>query len=447
MLVAVMLFLIGCGSPKADFSHIPEGLPTPNELPETRESIAGQAVGTGGFDHSFEFYIYFWTQYANSILTYRPDLGWVNTRGFITSGQIFPFSDGTFTPRNLRFNLSSGTPNYNLGFQWSSRCAEYTIELNQTNQFIIFPNSSVNTSGGFGQSLRFTGISEAFTLDRGQSRILSSGDRITYKSGYVFPPQRGYFGGSVWLQLQCNEAAATCGNGQVERGEQCDDRNTQSNDGCSSLCQLERGWTCSTPGQACIQICGNGQIDPGEQCDGINLNGITCLTVGSTSVTAQRFTGGNISCYSTGTPTPCTFDTTLCTIAVCGNGQVEGNGQCDLGSLNGQPCRTASGQNCNSCSSSCTVVQGSYCGDGIVDGSELCDDGNTASGDGCSATCTTEAVAVGCQPGYNGYCGTVCSGGVCAPGRNLICLHSKNSAINQTVTCPGQCNNATNSCS
>ena len=31
------------------------------------------------------------------------------------------------------------------------------------------------------------------------------------------------------------------------------------------------------------------------------------------------------------------------------------------------------------------------CGDGIVDGSEQCDDGNTARGDGCSATCTIES--------------------------------------------------------
>ena len=30
------------------------------------------------------------------------------------------------------------------------------------------------------------------------------------------------------------------------------------------------------------------------------------------------------------------------------------------------------------------------CADGIVDGSEQCDDGNTASGDACSATCTIE---------------------------------------------------------
>lgn len=38
------------------------------------------------------------------------------------------------------------------------------------------------------------------------------------------------------------------------------------------------------------------------------------------------------------------------------------------------------------------------CGDGIQDPSEQCDDGNTASGDGCSATCENEGSATFCSP-------------------------------------------------
>ncbi|ACY13011.1 hypothetical protein [Haliangium ochraceum] len=45
-----------------------------------------------------------------------------------------------------------------------------------------------------------------------------------------------------------------CGNGELEPGEECDDGNTASGDGCRGDCQsLER--------------CGNGQLDLGEQCD------------------------------------------------------------------------------------------------------------------------------------------------------------------------------------
>ena len=40
--------------------------------------------------------------------------------------------------------------------------------------------------------------------------------------------------------------AATCGNGEIESGEQCDDENTTGGDGCSNICALETNWVCST---------------------------------------------------------------------------------------------------------------------------------------------------------------------------------------------------------
>jgi cysteine-rich repeat protein len=63
----------------------------------------------------------------------------------------------------------------------------------------------------------------------------------------------------------------------------------------------------------------------------------------------------------------------------CGDGVVEGSEQCDDGN-------TTSG---DGCSATCTT-EAPYCGDGTVDAGEQCDDGNTTGGDGCSATCTTE---------------------------------------------------------
>ena len=44
------------------------------------------------------------------------------------------------------------------------------------------------------------------------------------------------------------------------------------------------------------------------------------------------------------------------------------------------------------CNADCTLV---VCGDGLTQGTEECDDGNTSSGDGCSATCTDEPAACG----------------------------------------------------
>lgn len=68
--------------------------------------------------------------------------------------------------------------------------------------------------------------------------------------------------------------------------------------------------------------------------------------------------------------------------AVCGDGTPAGNEQCDDGN-------TTSG---DGCSATCQAEQATQavCGDGIKALSEECDDANTTDGDGCSATCTEE---------------------------------------------------------
>jgi len=60
---------------------------------------------------------------------------------------------------------------------------------------------------------------------------------------------------------------ATCGNGKIDEGEECDDGNTVNGDGCSSQCLREVG-------------CGNGKIDEGEECDdGNTVNGDGCSSI------------------------------------------------------------------------------------------------------------------------------------------------------------------------
>ncbi|MGA7742425.1 MAG: DUF4215 domain-containing protein [Polyangia bacterium] len=57
--------------------------------------------------------------------------------------------------------------------------------------------------------------------------------------------------------------AATCGNGNLEPGEACDDGNLVNGDGCSSTCQIEPGFTCTTEPhpdtQPCTQTIYSGQ--------------------------------------------------------------------------------------------------------------------------------------------------------------------------------------------
>lgn len=60
-------------------------------------------------------------------------------------------------------------------------------------------------------------------------------------------------------------SSASCGNGIVEfaQGENCDDANSVSGDGCSATCTLEGA------------TCGDGNLDIGEDCDG----GVGCSTI------------------------------------------------------------------------------------------------------------------------------------------------------------------------
>ncbi|MBU0766495.1 DUF4215 domain-containing protein [Patescibacteria group bacterium] len=97
---------------------------------------------------------------------------------------------------------------------------------------------------------------------------------------------------------------------------------------------------------------------------------------------------------------------------VCGDGTVwAGHEACDDGD-------TSSG---DGCSATCTVESGwtcagtvpsvcQKCGNGLIEGTEACDDSDTDNGDGCSATCTVET-GYSCI-GEPSSCSTVCGDGL-----------------------------------
>ncbi|GMI45642.1 hypothetical protein TrCOL_g13795 [Triparma columacea] len=117
-----------------------------------------------------------------------------------------------------------------------------------------------------------------------------------------------------------------CGDGFLMPGEECDDGNAKDKDGCDHNCIIETGWLC-TKEPFGLSECTNGKCECSEWGQGVCQQG-TCLPVKGSSLT--------IDCVS--------------------------DAQCQL----------------------------SKCGDGIQTGVEQCDDGNTKSGDGCSATCGIE---------------------------------------------------------
>ena len=63
----------------------------------------------------------------------------------------------------------------------------------------------------------------------------------------------------------------TCGDGELDAGEECDDANGRPADGCSGICTVENGYVCDEPGEPCVvdAECGNGDYEPigGEACD------------------------------------------------------------------------------------------------------------------------------------------------------------------------------------
>src|SRR5664280_2046936 len=177
-----------------------------------------------------------------------------------------------------------------------------------------------------------------------------------------------------------------CGDGIVQVGEQCDDKNSVY-PGCSATCQLEPGYKCPFAGAPCVPVCGDGiLVAPAEQCDpGITGTAQAC--------NADCSVKPGWVCNASG-----------CTQTVCGNGVVEGTEGCDPTTKNndlGDGCTancvaepTCPAGTPSNPGGACTTK----CGDGLVLGAEQCDDGNAVSGDGCSSTCQIEAGFTCTQP-------------------------------------------------
>jgi cysteine-rich repeat protein len=162
-----------------------------------------------------------------------------------------------------------------------------------------------------------------------------------------------------------------CGDSQYGGYEQCDDGNATSGDGCSSLCQLEPHYACDYLGAPCTPVvCGDGQqqsyvLADGsyayESCDDGNA------ASGDGCTAACNVESGWI-CEQAGAP---------CRQPVCGDGKQ------DSWFVPGPGPDAGAGGGSNG---------GTYY-------YEECDDGNSASSDGCTSTCTLEAGWICSQPG------------------------------------------------
>ena len=192
-----------------------------------------------------------------------------------------------------------------------------------------------------------------------------------------------YCDGSCEFDIsQCDPDAPYCGNGVKDPGEPCDfydvgDTTCESlglGSGfvyCDGSCTLDTS-QCNPSGS----ICGDGRIDPGEACDSFDIGGATCEAFG--------LGPGLVRCSPS-----CTFDTTRCdpNPGTCGNGQLEGDEECEARWLAGQTCRSLGfGSGLLECGDTCEFDTSGcgWCGNGVVEPGENCD-GDDVQGESCTS--------------------------------------------------------------
>lgn len=219
-----------------------------------------------------------------------------------------------------------------------------------------------------------------------------------------------------------------CGDATVDVGEECDDGNRVSCDGCDRDCSLpvcQNGAACAPElcddgnadaGDGCDEfcideICGNGilQFANGEQCDdGVGNSDVlpdSCRTNCKDASCGDSVVDSGETCDP---PNGITCDSN-CLSPGCGNGFLDPGEQCDAGGANSDvtpdACRTtctlpSCGDNVTDTGEQCDPPDGSICdvdctflncGNGVLDVGEECDDGAANSNtlpDACRTDCT-----------------------------------------------------------
>lgn len=223
---------------------------------------------------------------------------------------------------------------------------------------------------------------------------------------------------------------STCGDGEKELSEACDDGDNTNGDGCSASCTVESGWSCSgSLPTACAEVCGNGIVTSGEECDDGNTSDGDGCTATCTEQSGWGCTGSPSACETDcgdgivagseacddGNATDTDACRNSCVFASCGDGVVQPNGSDGIsGNEDDETCDT-SGESV-SCDANCTAVA---CGDQTVNTSagETCDDGNGSNTDGCLTSCVSASCGdgyvrsgvEGCEPPGVGTCTASCS--------------------------------------
>jgi len=191
--------------------------------------------------------------------------------------------------------------------------------------------------------------------------------------------------------------------------DECDGRNLNGED-CVSL-GFEGGRLsclddCTFDTSACtMRLCGNDTIAGLEVCDGADLDGEDCIS--------QGFDGGALGCEA-----DCAaFDTSQCTTILCGDDLAEGGEACDGADLGGEDCTTQGfdggvlgcAPDCSALDTSGCMNNPGVCGDDAIDGMEVCDGADLA-GEDCISQGFAGGGVLGCAADCTGFDTAGCMG-------------------------------------
>lgn len=97
---------------------------------------------------------------------------------------------------------------------------------------------------------------------------------------------------------ECNtgfQCVLSCGDGNLDVGETCDDGNTANSDGCSSTCATELGYTCSGTPSSCIfdqgSACSNNCISSGFSHGGSCTTPTSCISPNTMPFSGNAYCG------------------------------------------------------------------------------------------------------------------------------------------------------------
>ena len=246
---------------------------------------------------------------------------------------------------------------------------------------------------------------------------------------------------------------ATCGNGQIEAGEECDDGNDVDTDACTSACQ--------------IAVCGDAivQADVEECDDGNQDDADACTHACQNAVCGDAIVGPGEACDD-GNQVDDDACSNLCALPTCGDAKVQQGEECDdgnddntdlcldtcLGASCGdsfvqadvEECDDGNADNTDACTTACKKAT---CGDGFVQPPDQCDDGNKVNADACSLLCHKTPKTITLAPGQNtatyGGAGGSAFDDSCPPGQALIGFTGKLDGNNWHGNVAGACGTLT----